>query len=51
MWYQHECDDFEVRQNGIRRWFWDVVNVRNELISRETGWSSFEERGESNGDR
>ena len=43
-WYQHECDDLEVRQNGMGRWLWDVGNVRNELIRRETGWSSFEER-------
>ena len=26
------------------RWLWDVGNVRNELISGETGWSTFEER-------
>ena len=23
-WYQHECDDLEVRQNGMGRWLWDV---------------------------
>ena len=36
-WYQHECDDLEVRQNGMVRWLWDVGNVRNELIRGETG--------------
>ena len=41
MWYQHECDDIEIRQNGMGRWLWDV---RNELIRGETGWSTFEER-------
>ena len=44
VWYQHECDDLEVRQNAMGRWLWDVGNVRNELIIGETGWSSFEER-------
>ena len=43
-WYQHECDDLEVRQNGMDRWLWDVGNVRNEQIRGETGWSTFEER-------
>ena len=43
-WYQQECDDLEVRQNGMGRWLWDVGNVRNELIRGETGWSTFEER-------
>ena len=43
-WYQEECDDLEVRQNGMGRWLWDVGNVRNELIRGETRWSSFEER-------
>ena len=43
-WNQHECDDLEVRQNGMGRWLWDVGNVRNELIRGETGWSTFEER-------
>ena len=43
-WYQNECDDLEVRQNGMGRWLWDLGNVRNELISGETGWSTFEER-------
>ena len=32
VWYQHECDDLEIRQNGMGRWLWDVGNVRNELI-------------------
>ena len=40
-WNQHECDDLEVRQNGMGRWLWDVGN---ELIRGETGWSTFEER-------
>ena len=31
-WNQHECDDLEVRQNGMGRWLWDVGNVRHELI-------------------
>ena len=42
-WYQHECDDLEVRQNGMGKWLWDVGNVRNELIRGQTGWSTFEE--------
>ena len=48
VWYQHECDDLEIRQNGMGRWLWDV---RNELIRGETGWITFEERerGKSNG--
>ena len=32
VWYQHECDDLEIRQNGMGQWFWDVGNVSNELI-------------------
>ena len=32
----------EIPQNGMGGWLWDV---RNELIRRETGWSTFEERG------
>ena len=43
-WYQKECDDLEIRPNGMGRWLWDVDNVRNELIRGETGWSIFEER-------
>ena len=43
-WYQEECYDLEVRQNGMGRWLWDVGNVRNELPRGETGWSSCEER-------
>ena len=27
-------DDLEVRQNGMGRWLWDVVNVRNDLGAR-----------------
>ena len=41
-WYQRECDDLEVIQNGFGRWLWEVGNVRNEL--GESGWSSFAER-------
>ena len=44
VWYQHECDDLEIRQNGMGRCLWDVVNVRNEMIRGETGWSTFEVR-------
>ena len=48
-WYQHECDDLEVRQNGMGRWLWDEGNVRNELIRGETGWSTFDdERSKGN---
>ena len=43
IWYQHECDDLNVRQNGMGRWLWDVGNVRNELIRGVTGCSTFEE--------
>ena len=31
-WYQRECDDLEVIQNGFERWLWEVGNVRNELV-------------------
>ena len=31
-WYQHECDDLEVKHNGMGGWFYDVGYVRNELI-------------------
>ena len=41
VWYQHECNDLGIRQNGMGRWLWDVGN---ELIRGETGWSTFEER-------
>ena len=44
VWYRHECEDLEIRQKGMGRWLWGVGNVRNELISGETGWSTFEER-------
>ena len=43
-WYQHECDDLEIRQNGMGWWLWDVGNVRNELIRGDTEWRAFEER-------
>ena len=48
MWCQHECDDLEIRQNGMGRWIWDVDNVRNELIRGETGLITFEERERQN---
>ena len=41
VWYQHECDDLEIWQNGMGQWLWDVGN---ELIRGKTGWSTFEER-------
>ena len=44
VWYQHECDDLEIRQYGMGRRLWDVGNARNELIRGETGWSTFEKR-------
>ena len=28
-WYEYECDDLEVGQNGMDRWLWDLGNVRN----------------------
>ena len=34
-WCPHECDDLEVRQNGMGRWIWDV---ENKLIRGDTGW-------------
>ena len=43
-WYQRECDDLEVIQNGFGRWLWEVGNVWNELVRGESGWSSFAER-------
>ena len=43
-WYQRECDDLEVIQNGFGRWLWEVGNVRNELVRDESGWSSLAER-------
>ena len=45
-WYNYECDDLEVMQNGMGRGLWDVGNVKNELIRGETGWSTFVEREE-----
>ena len=36
-YYQQECDNLEVRQSGICRWFCDVGNIRSELIKGETG--------------
>ena len=41
-WYQRECGDLEVIQNGFGRW--EVGKVRNELVRGESGWSSFAER-------
>ena len=49
VWFQHECDDLKVRQNGIGSWLWDIGNVRNELIRGETGCSTLNrERGKNN---
>ena len=39
-----KCNDLEAKQNEMGRWLSDVVNVKNELIRGETGWSTFEER-------
>ena len=44
VWFQNECNDLEVKQNEMGRWLWEVLNVKNELIRGETGWSIFEER-------
>ena len=52
LWYQHECDDLEERQNGMGIWLWDVGNVRNELIRGKTGreyFSYFDRPPASNG--
>ena len=43
-WYNRECDDLEVIQNGFGRWLWEVGKIRNELVRGESGWSSFVER-------
>ena len=43
-WYQRECDNLEVIQNGFSRWLCDVGNVRNEQVRAESGWSLFTER-------
>ena len=42
-WYQRECDDLEVIQNGFGRWLWEVGKVWTELVKGESGWSSFVE--------
>ena len=42
-WYQRECDDLAVIQNGFGRWLWEVRKVRNELVRGESGWRSFSE--------
>ena len=26
-WNQHECDDLEVRQNGMGRWLWEMLEM------------------------
>ena len=44
VWSQNECNDFKVEQNEMGKCICDVVKVKNECISGETGWSSFEER-------
>ena len=36
-WYQHQCDDLEVMQNGFDRWIWEVGKVRNDLVRGESG--------------
>ena len=43
-WYQCECDDLEVIQNGFGRWLWEVEKERNALVRGESGWISFAER-------
>ena len=43
VWSQNECNDLEVKHNEMERWLCDVMNVNNELIRGDTGWSSFEE--------
>ena len=43
-WYQRECDDLEVIQNGLVRWLLEVGKVRNELVRGDSGCSSFAER-------
>ena len=47
-WYQRECDDLDVIQNGFGRSLWKVGNVRNDIyiyiVRDESGWSSFAER-------
>ena len=35
-WYQRECDDLEVIQNGFGRWLWEVGKVRNEPVRGES---------------
>ena len=44
VWSQTECNDLEVKHNEMGRWLCDVVNVNNEFVRGETGWSTFEER-------
>ena len=43
-WYQRECDDLEVIQNGFGRWLWEVGKVWHKLVRGGSGWSSFVER-------
>ena len=31
-WYQRECDNLEVIQNGFGRWLWKVGKIRNEVV-------------------
>ena len=26
-WHQHECDDLEVKQNGMGRWLWEMLEM------------------------
>ena len=44
VWSQNECNYLNVKQHDMERWLWDVVNVKNELIRGENGWSYFNER-------
>ena len=36
-WYQRECDDLEVIQNGFGTRLWEIGKVRNELVRGESG--------------
>ena len=36
-WYQRECDDLEVIQNGFGSWLYEVGKVWNELMRGESG--------------
>ena len=32
VWYERECNDLEVMQNGFGTWLWKVGKVQNELV-------------------